>query len=393
MKRRYSWFFNGLLAFLTSLTGCSLSPKEPTKAFYPIGIYGVDSTNNFQMVKEAGFNLVTGPAQRAYLDAAQHAGLKVLASPHTSAGKNFDPTAAARAVKQFDQHPALWAWYLVDEPDLNEIPPDEVIQAHRCLKALKARKPTALVIYQGYEAWDYGNITDIMMVDRYPIPWLPLANFGQHVQMTRLGVGKDQPLIAVIQAFDWASYPEMLPGEKNFRAPTYEEMRCMTYEALARGANGLFYYAFDSGWKMREHPETWAALKAVIKEVNERLPLFEAKMQWWPKNHHFADSSLRFNAALESSVTSRLLRVSHGNGLVRKGDYILAVNNNTNRIEYSFALPRGAESEGLRSGNPSQRSVMVLGEEHSIQPESGRLKDTFEPYAVHVYGPMDGLMD
>ena len=48
----------------------------------------------------------------------------------------------------------------------------------------------------------------------------------------------------------------------------------MTYEALARGATGLFYFAFDAGWKMREHPETWAALTNVVREINERLPLF-----------------------------------------------------------------------------------------------------------------------
>ena len=45
--------------------------------------------------------------------------------------------------------------------------------------------PTALVLFQGYEALDYGNISDILLIDRYPVPWLPLANFGQHVQMAR----------------------------------------------------------------------------------------------------------------------------------------------------------------------------------------------------------------
>lgn len=369
-----------LLLLVGLVSGCRSGSISKT-SFYPIGIYAVNSTEDFHIVKEAGFNLVTGPAEGAYLDRAQQTGLKVLASPHTSAGDNFDKSAAASAVQAYDSHPALWAWYMVDEPDLNEISPKKVSQANRTLKRLGTRKPTALVIYQGYEAWNYGSITDIMMIDRYPIPWLPLANFGQHVQATRLAIGRKKPLIAVIQSFDWANYPELLPGETNLRPPTFAEMRCMTYEALARGANGLFYYAFNGGWNMREHPDTWESLKAVIKEVNERLPLFQAKEHWWPKNHSFSNPSLRFNAALESSITSRLLRVSKGNGLVPKGDYILAVNNTTNRIEYSFALPR--------TDKPADRSaVTVLGEDRLIRPENGRLQDWFEPYAVRVYGPL-----
>jgi hypothetical protein len=307
----------------------------------PLGIYAVNSTNDFAAVKAAGFNLVTGPADRAYLDAARQHGLRVLASPNTSAGPGFDPASARQAIGQFDGHPALWAWYLIDEPDLNEISPDQVKQAQRFVKSLAPAKPTALVIFQGYEARDYANITDLLMVDRYPIPWLPLANFGQHVQMARLALPPNKPLIAVIQAFDWSCCPELLPGETNLRPPTYEELRCMTYDALARGANGLFYYAYDDGrWKIREHPETWNALTQVVAEVNARRPLFQAERIWWAKNHAFADPAHRFNAALESSITSCLLRVSKGNAAIPTGDYVLAVNNTEWMQTYSFNVPK-----------------------------------------------------
>ncbi len=376
------------VACLASLPGCCLPGKEARSHFYPIGIYAVNSTNDFQIVKEAGFNLVKGRAEKAYLDSAEAAGLKVLAAPATKAGKEFNAGAARAAVQAYDRHPALWAWYLADEPDLNDVPPEDVATAHRFLKTLGARKPTAIVLYQGYEALNYGKIPDLLMVDRYPIPWLPLANFGQHVTMARLALGKRKPLIAVIQAFDWSSYPGMVPGAKDLRPPTYEEMRCMTYEALARGANGLFYYAFDSDWKMREHPETWAALKAVIKEVRERLPLFGARPQWWPKDHVFGDPTQGFNAALESSVTSTLLRVKRGDKSVPPGDYVLAVNNTDRTLEYSFALPckRGRAKGERRMANGEL--VPVLGEKRFIRPEKSRVRDTFGPYAVHVYGPL-----
>jgi hypothetical protein len=389
--------------------GCRLPSPIANTSFYPVGIYSVPSTNDFASLKQAGFNLVVGPAERSYLDAARNAGLKVLAAPGTSAGPGYNPAKAREMVKLFDSHPALWAWYVVDEPDMDGIPPTQVSQACRSLKAAGARKPTALVLYQGYQSLHYANIADITMIDRYPIPWLPLANFGQHVTTARLAVAKDKPLLAVIQAFDWSSCPEMLPGEENLRPPTYEELRCMTYEALARGANGLFYFAFDSGrWKIRDHPETWEALKTVVKEVNARLPLFAAQPQWWAKNHKFSDPTHRFNAALESSVTSTLLRVGVGNELVPAGDYILAVNNTERPHEYSFALPRRTEDGGQMTedrGQKAQRetpntlrlpltvsrsqpAIPVLGESRAIEPVNGRLRDAFVPYGVHVYGPL-----
>jgi hypothetical protein len=153
----------------------------------------------------------------------------------------------------------------------------------------------------------------------------------------------------------------------------------MTYEALARGANGLFYFSFDDARKL---PATWEALKAVAKEVNECLPLFQARPLWWAKNHHFGDPALRYNQALESSVTSTLLRVSVGNDLVPCGDYILAVNNTERRHQYSFELPHSQPS------TLHHRALPVHGEGRAIQPNQNRLQDEFGPYAVHVYGPL-----
>lgn len=282
-------------ASLSIFAGCRAPETARSLSCFPIGIYSVPATNDLKVIREAGFNLVVGRAERAYLNAAGAVGLGVLATPETSAGPGFNPVAARRAVKDFDRHPALWGWYL-------------------------------------------------------------------------------------------------------------------TYEALARGANGLFYYAFDDGrWRLREHPETWAALQAVVREVNDRLPLFRAAPQWWAKRHGFGDHTRRFNAALESGITSSLLRVGQGNALVPAGDYIVAVNNTEHDQTYSFALPqdaRGQRSEGRGSRfenrgsstrpasgvqdpmRDTETAVPVLEENRSLVPHAGRLTDSFPPYSVHVYGPL-----
>jgi hypothetical protein len=345
---------------------------------YTIGIYGVPSSNDLATVAQAGFNTVMGPAEKPYLDAAGRLNLNVLASPGTSAGKRFAPDRARRVIAELEGHPALWAWYLADEPDRNRVSPADVKAAQRQLKSFGARKPTALALFQGGESANYGNIADVTMIDRYPIPWLPLANFPQHVRMARLAVGKEKPLIAVIQAFDWRYYPTLLPGQRTLRPPTYEELRCMTYCALAREATGLFYYCFNDGaWSMRDHPQTWDALRKVIAEVNQRLPLFQAEHRWWPYFHEYPDPAAGFNEALESSVIPALLVVHAGNSETAAGQYLLTVNTTGKSLSYRIRFPE-----------PVLGAIPVIGESRSLTLTDAWLEDKFGPFDVHIYGPI-----
>jgi hypothetical protein len=376
-QRLSAWNGGSLLtgaALLFAATGCA--PFKP--GFYPIGLYSVNRPADLPLIRQAGFNVVAGPASRAFLDAAQANGLKVLASPGTSAGPHFDPDAARRTVQALDAHAALWAWYLVDEPDLNRISPGAVLRANRFLKNLPAHRPTALVIYDGNQAADYANITDLMMIDRYPIPWLPLANFPQHVRLTRLATRPDQPLIAVLQAFDWSYFPELVPGETGLRPPTYRELRCMTYCAVACGANGLFYYCFDDGrWDIRAHPRIWTALKAIVAELNARRPLLEARRVWWPWSIRYDNWPDRFNAALQGAITATMLHVRHAHATVPAGYYVLAVNTTPKTIGWQFRTPASPIAP-----------MPVFGEGRQLAPADGWIADEFAPFDVHIYGPV-----
>ena len=367
-----------LLALAPLLVGSGCQHGSPH--FYPIGVYGVRSTNDLALLKQTGFNVVAGPARADFLQAARAQGLRVLASPGTSAGSSFNAAAARATVGQFDRDSALWAWYLIDEPDLNRVSPDEVRKAQAFIKSLRPHKPTALVLYQGSSALHYANIADITMIDRYPIPWLPLANFGQHVRMTRLALGPKKPLIAVVQAFNWRYYPELLQTDRELREPTYEEIRAMAYSALAQRADGLFFYAYDDGkWRIRDHPSTWEAVRKVVGEIHARLPLFAAEHVWWPYQHEYAELASRFNEALESSISPALLHVPEGNSAIPPGDYILTVNTTGKSHHYGVSLPQPV--------SPAE-TVPVLGENRAVAVEEGWIEDQFEPYQVHVYGPL-----
>ena len=152
----------------------------------------------------------------------------------------------------------------------------------------------------------------------------------------------------------------------------------MTYSALTRGANGIFYFSYaDMRLKERKYPELWAALKRVVAEVRSREALFEAEHVWWPKAHHFEEQDTRFNAALEASVQSVLLRVNQGSKLIPTGHYILAVNTTPQFHTYRFRLPWETADK-----------VPVTFEGRAAITDGSWVVDRFEPFAVHVYGPL-----
>ena len=232
------------LPFLFTLSLLLCAGCSTPRRHFSLGIYSAWSVTNLPALRDAGFDLVQGPARKPYLDSAHKLGLKVLAQPGTAAGPSFSATTALRAVQQFDHHPALWAWYLSDEPDLNGIPPEAVRHANRTIHRAGASRPTALVVFNGASLATYHD-ADILMVDRYPVGWQPLAAFFQHMRHggTAASVGK-KPFYAVIQAFDWTYYGKLLgaPEGTPLRPPTREELRSMTHGALALGASGIFYY-------------------------------------------------------------------------------------------------------------------------------------------------------
>lgn len=382
--------------------GCGRRPPGAITAdFYPVGICAAYEATNLPAVREAGFNLVLGTGQREYLDAARSNHLAVLLGvPRKGEG-----------LARLDRHPAVWAWLLADEPEMKGVAPEQVEAEWRQLRAAGVRKPTLVIHFKGHAAADYARLGDLTACDRYPIPWLPLCSFGQHLRQTRLGIGPEKPLLAIIQAFDWRYYREQLPTEdaSRLRPPTYEEMRCMTYDAVAHGANGLLFYGHDDGpgrWRMSEHAETWTALRRIVREVNARRPLFQGRRVWWDKQHRWQDPTRQYNAALESSLDAVLLSVQPGNATVPAGHYILAVNNTPETQVYGFTPPgqwgAGGGEQGAASGRPEaggngeasewsaprEAGLAVLGEDRRVAVEGGWATDSFGPYAVHVYGPL-----
>jgi hypothetical protein len=298
--------------------------------FFPIGIYGVSTIEDLETVYQAGFNCVKGPSNPEFLDKAHSLGIRVIASP----GRPTDTPEKLKKFQDADHHPALLSWYLVDEPDMHRIPPWKVAMDQRRLKAAPAKSPVSVVLYNGANVADYGTIPDILMVDHYPIPWMPLAHFAQHMEWARNSIPKDKPLYAVLQAFDWYYFRTVLPGETEFRAPTFEELKCMTYMSLAEGMDGIIYYTMRGReWDILKHPDVWNGLQQVIRSVKENDYLLTAKRQWWLAKSETLPYELRKNAALEPSISKTLFEDADG---VR---HILLINTTPHLLTLKLQLP------------------------------------------------------
>ena len=285
---------------------------------FPVGIYSA-TVESFDELKAAGFNWVqTYDRKRGgsgkFIKEALNRGLKVLMYPDGAVGRGLTLGAVQGAIRKYKRYSDSIVWYLADEPDVTKTPAEAIREVDSFIKGIYKGAKTALVVGQGSAAKDYAGCTDIMMVDWYPVPHLPIVSVAENVAETveavrdrqpfpttgkdvspgfssdescaggEFGVARkcatfdsfggscgcgrgDIPVWAVLQAFDWSYYSKKAREQGFGRNPTYNEMRCMTYLSIISGAEGIFYYTFESKYKIKEYPEHWENLKQIVGEL------------------------------------------------------------------------------------------------------------------------------
>lgn len=257
-----------LLAIL--LPGQCACQGRPSGTF-PIGIYCVNNPTTLVNLRQQGFNAVQTYRQEptllgAMAKAANMAGMRLLASPQAL----MKSTASAASFP-------MAIWYLVDEPDVAKMPLSEVQGLEGCVKRWSPKNPTAFVVGDGRKARDYAAAGDIMMVDWYPVPHLPLESAGEQVDMTVAAVG-NKPVWAVLQAMNWKDYPQRNSKKPRVgRFPQKYEIRFMSYHSILEGAKGIWYFAYTrpDGTTMDKVPEEWLAVTSVTRELAAMRPIFE----------------------------------------------------------------------------------------------------------------------
>src|SRR5205085_8335645 len=294
---------------------------------------------------ELQINTVLHGFEPKQLDLIQQHGLKAICATEA-------PWVAAAT-----NHPALLAWYLTDEPENRGVSPESERKRYLDLKKLDPNHPIGLC-HTSFEALTkFKDACDFTMTDIYPITTKRDQNvMGVSIMMdeARRIHGSGWPQWTYIQIFGG---PETDNGV--WAVPLPHEVRFMTYQALVHRATGIFYFSY---WPRQ--PRTWQAVAELNREVQRLVPRLVAP----GKEGSVKSSATEIQARTRISQPASSKPNQSGAGL------IIAINTS----------PRFVECE-LELANPPVEAKSPF-ENRAIQPDaSGKWRERFPPYGVHVY--------
>ncbi|MBN1420926.1 MAG: hypothetical protein JXP34_19300, partial [Planctomycetes bacterium] len=316
---------------------------------------------------------------RAYLDAAETCGIKVIfcvndvypsATHRQRLGDWVGNDAIIRGiVTTFRDHPALIAWYNNDELPIEKVP--EIEGYYRTIRELDPGHPQLIVHYKRGSWGAFIDAADVIGVDNYPIPGNPVTAVADALAAARDEIGGKKPVWAVLQDFAWYQHRDVVqpvvPGDRSTpraripapaewekgRPPTLDEVRAMSYLSLIEGAKGILYWCLYNLDYLPDRAERWADALRVAKEIEALAPVL-------------LDTAGQPVKTSDPGVRAILKR--HGG---RR--YLIAVNGTAKPLRVTFEFDRQPER------------ATVLFEERTVQAFQGKLVDFFPPLGRHVY--------
>ena len=263
-----NWQKITVLVVLISGVACNLSTAGDTADRWQIGVpiatyyAGPPMTETAaRQMAEAGFNLVWCNEQE--LDTAQKFGLRaLLTAPETMNPQTMnDEGQIAKLdalIKRVRKHPAMYAYYIIDEPSASLFPLLGKLVAH-----LREKDPYHMAYINLFPTYatneQLGNTgdtvsaylkhlnlfmeqvkPDLLSYDHYH--FTSGGNDGNQYFLN-LGMIREKaleagiPFLNIVQGCTWC---------EGMRPPNRNEMRWLNYTSLAYGAQGISYYVYYS---------------------------------------------------------------------------------------------------------------------------------------------------
>jgi len=244
--------------------GTLLVDNEP---FFPVMAYHV-ALRDYPYVVEAGVNVVQGNGTnnreqlQSMLDAALQNGIRLAVPLYYQMKVQENMELIETFVTEFRNHPALFAWMVMDEPALHHKTKEELVEAYRLVRTLDPVHPVYMVeaLPGSYSFTE--KVTDIFATDVYPIPRNPISIVGERVALAKQLAGEHQPVMNVMQAmYNPPNWPVLT---------TIEQVRNMIYQSLASGAQGMGYYSFNENGFVLRNSALWPGLVGIRQEI-ERI--------------------------------------------------------------------------------------------------------------------------
>ena len=387
--------------------------------FIPLGIYAVNIPD-MPRVKDFGFNLVQTygffkmphEKQIEYLDSAKCNNLMVFAGldgARDLSDEHFDKIKST--VLTIKDHPALYAWYLADEPSIKNITVERFQEVYDWIKDTDPNHP---IITSNWEIWNFKDACDADMRQLYSgLPYrltpalegyLHNDNKGMKTWVAILNSydsgwdGMERPTLNPTTAFGkladkglkdgdpewekeeqrWQPLIDNLdnPAAGGFQTSgsfpdTPAGVRGAIYWAFAHGSNGMYYWLYtnpDGGLNLRWgwytlffQPQLCEAVKSTLSEI--------AQLSKYLINPHLDYTSFKDEANPGFFVWSKCV----------DGKRIIIVVNESGKPESGMTVdlsPLGLSAESLEVFNEDGRIITL---------QDGNLTDSFLQDEAHVY--------
>jgi hypothetical protein len=309
--------------------------------FFPVGFYHGDPKG----LKGTGFNFtVHGIPDKDFLDECLENGIMV--TPNLQGVMRVHlPGQAPAAARPFRDHPAVFGWYVCDEPDHARwnVPPPEMRLATKLLHEYDPDHLTWTVVMPWADSniYQYADTVDIISTDVYPI------NKNKPCDLLKIARGTD----VMRRAVRGKKPVWIVPQSSSVAMP--EEEYCVTYLAIAHGANGIIYWEYNDA---RKNPEIWESMVKISIELKELTPVLTSITS--DKEVTVSDKNIH---AIMKEVDDNL--------------YLIAVSAKPEPIfGVRITLPKIGED-----------NARVLFENRSVPIEDGVIADDFNVYERHVY--------
>ena len=261
------------------------------KPFFPLGMYwGQTLDRTLDIYTNGAFNCVM-PYQKMtlpILDKLQSAGIMTFSCVNDlTIGK----PELLRRIEEQRNHPALLGWYVMDEAGVEKV--GQLVDWYQFIRQHDADHPAYAVQDRIYDLRNFMPATDVFGLDPYPVADRSLNRVTEFTRGGEKAVFGTRAFWNVPQTFAWKWYrPGM--GDKG-RFPTFEEIRSMSWQHIAGGANGLISFCFYRIIEEAKEPdpvvrkENFSRVCRVSHEIARMFPVL-LSIEDCPKISYPADS-------------------------------------------------------------------------------------------------------
>jgi hypothetical protein len=290
------------------------------------------------------------------VDTAWQAGLyswAVLFHPamYDGKAKRWSDGPLTETVNRLKDHPGLIGWDLIDEPDGQGVPVEEVRRAFELVRRLDTNHVIWVNFCSKSKFADYDGLSDLASYDHYPLPTRGLQPVREHNRAIQSAF-PDKPLLSVLQTY-------AAPGEG---MPTPAQLRAQVYLNVCEGMTLFHYYSWfdpEPHGSLANSPE----LRSYTRLLNQELRNLEP----------FLFSTQRVAATVDAGARDQLVWLAK---LVGKDVELVVANTKPTPVPRLRVSLAGRKITSAESRFDAPRKLTL---------SRGALMDALPGYGVGIY--------